>query len=90
VVTASWHTPDGIITQSAIFSDEYVNSTFFADANGNVNDFKASVAINGHNDLVMTVQVITETGIVISTETVQAVPLVEAAMAAAEAAQAQS
>jgi hypothetical protein len=90
VVTASWHTPDGIITQSAIFSDEYVNGTFFADANGNVNDFKASVAVNGHNDLVMTVQVITETGIVISTETVQAVPLVEAAMAAAEAAQAQS
>jgi hypothetical protein len=72
VISASWMTEHGMITQNLVLSDEYVRETI---VDSNIMN-KASVYLDGHENLVMTVKIVTATGIVIETMTESADNLV--------------
>ena len=73
VVTASWNTDTGVITQNLVFSDEDVLKTI--QNSGWMNT--AKVYLQGHDGLVMTVQIVTNTGNVIDSVSMTAAELLE-------------
>jgi hypothetical protein len=74
VVSASWMTENGIITQNLVLSDEYVKDTIENASSMN----KAAIYLEGHKNLVVTVKIVTKTGIVVETLTESAENLLDA------------
>lgn len=74
-VSASW-TKEGdngdITTQTYRFSDESMALAIIKDANGNTHDYVASITTAGLQNLTMTIHVVSDTGIVLSSQTVSA------------------
>ena len=74
-VSASW-TKEGdngdITTQTYRFSDESMALAIIKDANGNTHDYIASITTAGLQNLTMTIRVVSDTGIVLSSQTVSA------------------